>query len=251
MSFAATPAVANPPLAGGVVSASLPQTGKKLLGLMQRMMQTGWAMARHVRRIAREHLSGQDLAQLAPAGFDAFRTDARIGEAVAWTAALRERLRARAVPPAFAPELPKNQQSEVERAPRGRGTPVTIEVDAGPEWTEGKLRAWIGLARPWRLGPDGVTFAAQKIAALSDRQVVAAICENLRLAAVALGAEADVARIAALEAAARALCPEVDGVSGEAGDAPAAWAGSGPATTSDLDDEVQTEPEGGQDPPPA
>jgi hypothetical protein len=101
-------------------------------------MQTGLGMARHINRVALEHLFGQDLARLAPAGFDAMLTYARIGKAVAWTAALRARLRARGMPLAFAPEVPKNRQCEVERAPRGRGTIVTIEV--GPEWTEAELR---------------------------------------------------------------------------------------------------------------
>ncbi len=231
--------------------------GRRLLG----MMQTGLAMARHMERVVREHLAGQDLA---PAGFDAFRTDARIGEAVAWAAALRERVRARLLP-GFAPALPEERQGEGElvmRTPRSRGVVRTIEVVVRPEWTEGVMRAWIELARPWRLGPDAVAFAAQKIAALSDRDVVAVICEKLQQAAAAFGAEADIPRIAAMEAAARALCPEADegateegrsadggGGSGEAGDAPTTWvAGTSPAKVSNLLDD-EPEPEGGRDPP--
>ncbi len=234
--------------------------GRRLLGLVQGMMQTGLAMARHMKRIVREHLAGQDLAQLTPAGFDAFQTDARIAKAVAWTAALRERLRAGLLPPAFAPAMPKERLGEDEamavRTPRGRGVMRTIEVEVRPEWTEGVMRAWIELARPWRLGPAAVAFEARKIADLSDRDVVAAICENLQQAAEAFGAEADIARITALEEAARALCPEADegatpadesaeggGDSGGAGDAQAAW-------MSDVSGLAGTVPEGGQDPPP-
>jgi hypothetical protein len=45
---------------------------------------------------------------------------------------------------------------------------------------------------------------------LPDRAVVSNICDKLKRAAGDLGADADVARIAAMMAAALALCPEAD-----------------------------------------
>jgi hypothetical protein len=81
------------------------------------------------------------------------------------------------------------------------------------------------------MGPGGVAVATRAIAGMPDREVVAQICGKLTQAAAELGAEADVGRIAALEAAARALCPEVDaavdGAEDGAGDPGGAEGGAG------------------------
>jgi hypothetical protein len=67
---------------------------------------------------------------------------------------------------------------------------------------------WVELARPWRMGPGGVAVAARAMDGLPDREVVSHICGTLERGATALGADADIEHIAALEAAARALCPD-------------------------------------------
>jgi hypothetical protein len=94
-------------------------------------------------------------------------------------------------------------------APRGRGAgsylPETV-----PEHVAGDWHDWLELAKPWRMGPSGVAVATRMIAGLSNAEVVAGICAKLSQAAAQLGADADVGRIAEMEAAARALCPDVD-----------------------------------------
>src|SRR5271167_572303 len=115
MSFASTLSPADPAAASGALPEAVPHTGRRLLGLVRRMMRTGMAMARCVNRIARYRLAGEDLARLAPVGFNPTSTNALVVEDVGWTAALRERLRALAGPPAFAPGLPRE-----ERAPQAR-----------------------------------------------------------------------------------------------------------------------------------
>ncbi len=205
--------------------------GRRLLGLVQRMMQTGMAMARGINLIARQRLAGQALSRLGPAGFNPTLASALVVQAVAWTAALRERLLVMAVRPPFTPGLAKAQ-----RGPQSRGAPFCPPENLA-EPTPEDWHNWQELARPWRMGPGGVAVGTRAIAGLSDREVVAQICDNLRRAAAELGAEADVGRIAALEAAARALCPEADAGDEDAADAggaecaseagaPPAWGGS-------------------------
>jgi hypothetical protein len=137
---------------------------------------------------------------------------------VAWTAALRERLLALAGRPLLplAPGLPK-PEPKPERAPQGRRA-ASVWTEITYEATEADWMVdWPELAKPLRLGPGGVAHAARMIADKSDREVVTHICDYLQRAAAQLGAEADVARIAALQAAALALCPDAD----DAGDRPA------------------------------
>ena len=233
MSAAAALSVADPPVAGG----ALP--GARLLGFVQRMMRAGMGMARGINRIARQRMEGQDLSRLAPAGFNPTSTNALVVEAVSWTAALRERLRALVVRPAFAPGLPK-----AERAPQARGaapylTEITYEVSADDH------HDWPELARPLRIGPGGVAVALRAMAGLSNREVVSQICGMLQKAAAALGAEADVPRLAALAAAARALCPEA-----EAGPAGGSGAGGASGTGEPGPSSDEPESEADDDPPP-
>ncbi len=244
MSFATALPVADPPVAGGVVpGGALP--GRRLLGLVQRMMRTGMAMARRINRIARQRMAGEDLARLAPAGFNPTATNFLVVEAVSWTAALRERLLALAGPRALAPGLPRE-----ERAPRGRaGATADLLTDCVAEVAEDPWHNWRELARPWRMGPGGVAFAARAIAGLSDREVVSQICDKLSRAATQLGAEADVARIAALEAAALALCPEAEDATEDA--AAAAGGAEGDSDARDAESPSdQTKAKAGRDPPP-
>jgi len=241
MSLAPALAVADPTPAGEAVPA-----GVRLLGLVQRMMRTGLAMARCVGQIARHRLAGQELAAIAPAGFDPTMTNALVVMAVAWTAALRERLRMLVAPASFVPA----GASVAERGPRGHGT--AHYLPEGFEPAPGEWHDWRDLAKPWRVGPGSLAVAQRAIARLSDAEVVAQICSNLQRAATALGAEADVERIAALETAARALCPEetvladADGDAAEPGGgarvAAGAWAAPSPASA--------PEAWAGRDPPP-
>ena len=256
---AAALSVTDPPVAGGAMP------GRRLLGLVQRIMRTGMGMARRINRAAQRRLMGEELARLGPAGFNPTATNALVVEAVGWTAALRQRL-LDVVRPRLAPGLPKEEQAE--RAPQARGRVVIEVTEATAAAIAGEWHDWFDLARPLRIGPNGVAAAARAMAGLSDREVVTEICGKLQRAAEQLGAEADVPRIAALAAAARALCPDVEAVaevsaeakvvdggevSGGAGDAPTAWvAGSSPAMTSnesETGDRAETEPEGGQEPP--
>ncbi len=87
-----------------------------------------------------------------------------------------------------------------------------------PEHVAGDWHDWLELAKPWRMGPSGVAVATRMIAGLSNAEVVAGICAKLSQAAAQLGAEADVGQIAEMEAAARALCPDVDAGPDEAAD---------------------------------
>ena len=220
--------------------------------MVQRLMRTGMAMARGINRIARQRLEGQDLARLAPAGFNPTATNALVVEAVGWTAALRERLLALAGRPmlAFAPGLPKEEQAV--RARQARSI-VTFELtEETAQAIAGEWHDWFDLARPWRMGPGGVAFAARAIVGLSDREVVSQICGKLKQAAAELGAEADVGRIAALEAAARALCPDAEAAAKDTEDE-VADAGGGERAPDARDagppsDEPESEEE--DDPPP-
>jgi hypothetical protein len=203
-------AAEDPPFEGGAMP------GVRLLGFVQRMMGAGMAMARGINRIARQKLEGQDLARMAPAGFNATATNGLIVQAVAWTAALRERLLALAGRPSFVPRSSGSRAPRGQGAPRGRGAgsylPETV-----PEPTEGDWHDWRELARPWRMGSGGIAVATRMIAGLSNAEVVTEICAKLSQAAAQLGAEADVGRIAEMEAAARALCPDAEAAPEEAG----------------------------------
>jgi hypothetical protein len=199
-------------------------SGARLLGFVQRMLLTGMAMARGINRIARQKLDGQDLARMAPQGFNATWTNGLVVQAVAWSAALRERLLAVAGRPSFVPKSSGSRAPKGQGAPRGRGTGSYL-AEAVPEPTEGDWHDWLELARPWRMGPSGVAVATRMIAGLSNAEVVTAICSKLSQAADQLGAEADVGRIAEIEAAARALCPDVDAAPEEAGESKGASGG--------------------------
>jgi hypothetical protein len=181
------------------------------------MLLTGMAMARGINRIARQRLEGQDLARMAPAGFNATATNGLIVQAVAWTAALRERLLVLAGRPSFVSRSSGSRAPKGQGAPRGRGAgsylPETV-----PEHVAGDWHDWLELAKPWRMGPSGVAVATRMIAGLSNAEVVTEICAKLSQAAAQLGADADVGRIAEMEAAARALCPDVDAPPEEAGE---------------------------------
>jgi hypothetical protein len=221
MNFSSTFSAADAPDEGGAMPGAQASPadggGRRLLGLLQRMLQTGMAMARGVNLIARQRLAGQDLSLLGPAGFNPTLASALVVQAVAWTAALRERLLVMAVRPPFTRGLPRP-----DRPPQGRSArfcpPENLAEPTAQDWHN-----WQELARPWRMGPGGIAVATRAIAGLPDREVVAQICGKLSQAAAELGAEADVARIAALEAAARALCPEAD--DGEVGAADGGGAG--------------------------
>ncbi len=238
----------DPSVAGGAVP------GAGLLGFLQRFKQTGMAMARGVNRIARQRLHGVDLSKLGPAGFNLTLANALVSDAMAWTAALRERLLA-VVRPALVPDPHKPVRAE--RAPQARGQTLKDLLPACvPNPTEADWHNYRNLAEPVRVGQNGMAFAEQLIAGLSDRQVVTEICGFLRRAAEELGAEADIARIEAMKEAALALCPEADeaesgaaadGVAdaGGTGDGSAAQAtGTGPAKMDDDEAGV------GDDPPP-
>jgi hypothetical protein len=181
------------------------------------MLLTGMAMARGINRIARQRLEGQDLARMAPPGFNATATNGLIVQAVAWTAALRERLLVLAGRPSFVPRSSGSRSPKGRGEPRGRGAGSYLP-EAVPEPTEGDWHDWRELARAWRIGPSGVAVATRMIAGLSNAEVVTAICSKLSQAAEQLGAEADVGRIAEMAAAARALCPDVDAAPEEARD---------------------------------
>jgi hypothetical protein len=199
MDVAPALSVANPPEAGGAVSGGQGD-GMGPLRLVQWMMDTGMAMARRINRIARQRLEGQPLSQLAPAGFNATLTNALVGQGVAWTAALRERLRG-AVWSGFVPAIARLKS---ERAPQGRGAAFYLPKQV-PNPTEADWHNWYELAKPLRIGPGGVAVASQQIAGMSDEDVVTAVCANYSKAAAQLGAEADIPRLAAMAASARAL----------------------------------------------
>jgi hypothetical protein len=226
MSASSSSTADDPSFEGGAMP------GARLLGLVQLMLQTGMAMARGINRIARQRLEGQDLARMAPAGFNATATSGLIVQAVAWTAALRERLLALAGRPSFVPRSGSRSGTRSPKgqgAPRGRGTSSYLP-ETVPEPTEGDWHDWRELARPWRMGPSGVAVATRMIAGLSNAEVVARICAKLSQAAAQLGADADVGRIAEMEAAARALCPDVEAAPDEAGDSGGDAAGASGAS---------------------
>jgi len=233
MSFSSTFSAADASDEGGAMPA-----GRRLLGLVQRMMQTGMAMARHVNRIAPQRLDGQPLARLGPAGFNVTYAHALVGLAVAWTAALRERVLAVAGRPSFTPDMPK-----AERRPRGRSAADYLP-DELPEPTADDWHNFWDLAKPVRMGPGGVAVAAQLMAGKSNREVVTEICDMLSRASAELGAEADMARIAELEAAARALCAEMeappeDGAADSGGESTGRW---GAVKAGSPSDEAEDDP---------
>jgi hypothetical protein len=80
--------------------------------------------------------------------------------------------------------------------------------EASPEAAADPWNDWRELAKPLRIGPGGVAAAERAIDGLPDQDVVSNVCDKLKRVADDLGADADVARIAAMEAAALALCPE-------------------------------------------
>ncbi len=193
--------------------------GRLLLGYGQRMMDAGRQVVRHINLIARQRLEGQPLSRLGPAGFNPTAVNALAVEAVGWTAALRERLQA-VVPPTF---RFRTKPSLEEPTPPGRGVAHFLPKEV-PNPTEDDWHVWRELAKPFRLGPGGVAAAMRLIAGMSNAAVVRGICERLRKALIQLGTEADVPLIAALQAAALALCPLVPAPEGANADPEAAAA---------------------------
>jgi hypothetical protein len=154
-------AAEDPPFEGGAMP------GVRLLGFVQRMLYTGMAMARGINRIARQKLDGQDLARMAPQGFNPTWTNGLVVQAVAWSAALRERLLALAGRPSFVSSSSGPRSPKGQGAPRGRGTgsylPETVPEPEAGDWHD-----WRELARPWRMGPSGVAVATRMMAGLSN-----------------------------------------------------------------------------------
>jgi hypothetical protein len=149
------------------------------------------------------------------------------------------------VRPRLSPEL-----RQPERAPQPRAVATASLLPTGVvERTEDDLNDWQELARPWRMGLGGVAVAARLIERLSNREVVANICDLLRRAVTQLGADADIVRISALEAAALALCPEVGAAPKDAGKAKAADGGGhkDARASEPASDEPETQTE--DDPP--
>jgi hypothetical protein len=223
MSAAFTPSADDPSVAGGAVSGGAGSdavfAGRLLLGYGQRMMDAGRQVVRHINLIARQRLEGQPLSRLGPAGFNPTAVNALAVEAVGWTAALRERLQA-VVPPTF---RFRTKPSLEEPTPPGRGAAHFLPKEV-PNPTEDDWHVWRELAKPFRLGPGGVAAAMRLIAGMSNAAVVRGICERLRKALIQLGTEADVPLIAALQAAALALCPLVPAPEGANADPEAAEA---------------------------
>ncbi len=191
-------------------------------------------MARHINVIARQRLEGQPLSRLGPPGLNPTAVHALVFEAVAWTAALRERLQA-VTPPAF---KFSNGKDRSERSPPGRGAAYYLRKEVPNPTPEDEGHNWRGLAQALRLGGGGLAVAIRLIEGLSNSAVVADICDKLKRAAAMLGAgDPARARLATLAAQAMALCAEeaveagVKDAGDGAGDAEAGEAGLMPAGT--------------------
>jgi hypothetical protein len=164
-------------------------------------MDAGMEMARHINVIARQRLEGQPLSRLGPPGLNPTAVHALVFEAVAWTAALRERLQA-VTPPAF---KFSNGKDRSERSPPGRGAAYYLRKEVPNPTPEDEGHNWRGLAL--RLGAGGLAVAIRLIEGLSNSAVVADICDKLKRAAAMLGAgDPARARLATLAAQAMALC---------------------------------------------
>ena len=206
--------------------------GVALLRVVQCFMVTSMRMALRLNRIAQQTVMGKNPSR--PPGFDPTKAHAFVVQAMALTAALRKRLRALVGQPEapMVADLPKAARRRRQRGTAGAMVTVTYEVPPGD------YHDWAALVQPIRVGVAGVAATMEKIAGKSDRAVVDDICAYLRNAVGQLGAEADLPRIKALEAAALALCPaaadaedddattEAAGGPGGAGGAP----GAGPAS---------------------
>ncbi len=186
-------------------------------------------MARHINVIARQRLEGQPLSRLGPPGLNPTAVHALVFEAVAWTAALRERLQA-VTPPAF---KFSNGKDRSERSPPGRGAAYYLPKEVPNPTPEDDGHNWRGLAQALRLGAGGLAVAIRLIEGLSNSAVVADICDKLKRAAAMLGAgDPARARLATLAAQAMALCAEEAAEAGVkdagdgAGDAEAGEAGT-------------------------
>ncbi len=208
--------------------------GKRLLGLVGRISETGMALARGIGRIARQRLHGQDIRKMAPPGFSAMRAHLLVVQALAWTAALRERLLTLpAVRPSF---VAATGGPRAARGPQGHGASHYLP-DAVPNPTEDDWHDdWCELAKPVRIGPAAVAVAMQQIAGKSNDEVVAGVCDKVSQALVDCGAGADVAALEAIAAAARALLPEVEGAAadGVAVDPPVEDAGGPEVSTAEA-----------------
>ena len=199
--------------------------GVALLRVVQCFMVTSMRMALRLNRIAQQTVMGKNPSR--PPGFDPTKAHAFVVQAMALTAALRKRLRALVGQPEapMVADVPKAARRRRQRGTAGAMVTVTYEVPPGD------YHDWAALVQPIRVGVAGVAATMEKIAGKSDRAVVDDICAYLRNAVGQLGAEADLPRIKALEAAALALCPEAEEDAAEdAGGAEAdAAAGAGPS----------------------
>ena len=175
--------------------------GVALLRVVQCFMVTSMRMALRLNRIAQQTVMGKNPSR--PPGFDPTKAHAFVVQAMALTAALRKRLRALVGQPEapMVADVPKAARRRRQRGTAGAMVTVTYEVPPGD------YHDWAALVQPIRVGVAGVAATMEKIAGKSDRAVVDDICAYLRNAVGQLGAEADLPRIKALEAAALALCP--------------------------------------------
>ncbi len=194
--------------------------GVALLRVVQCFMVTSMRMALRLNRIAQQTVMGKNPSR--PPGFDPTKAHAFVVQAMALTAALRKRLRALVGQPEapMVADVPKAARRRRQRGTAGAMVTVTYEVPPGD------YHDWAALVQPIRVGVAGVAATMEKIAGKSDRAVVDDICAYLRNAVGQLGAEADLPRIKALEAAALALCPEAEE---DAAGAEADAAGAGPS----------------------
>jgi hypothetical protein len=228
-----------------------------MLAVMTCFTRTGWAMARQLNRVARQRLEGVELERLAPAGFNPTYVEALILQAIAWTAALRERLLARSGPARVVPGVPKDRPIDGPRPKQARARVYAfaegVVRDRSVDWHN-----WPELAKTWRIGPSGVVEASRQISGMSNQAVIDQITENLQIVMASWAAVADLPRLAALEALARTRLAEVEVAfaaspveeasiergSGGAGDATAAWvAGTSPAMVgNDLGGEPPPKP---------
>jgi hypothetical protein len=176
--------------------------GERLLGCVRRIMDAGRRMGRHINLIARQRLDGQPLRLLAPPGFNPTAVHALVLEAVAWTAALRERLLAVMPPPRFVGGSGKG-----ERSAKGRGVAYYLPKAVPNPMPEDEGHNWHELAKPIRVDAGGIAAASGLMAGLSGEAAVEDICGKLQGASAELGAAADVGLLGALEDQARALLP--------------------------------------------
>ncbi len=211
--------------------------GERLLRCVRRIMDAGRRMGRHINLIARQRLDGQPLRLLAPPGFNPTAVHALVLEAVAWTAALRERLLAVMPPPRFVGGSGKG-----ERSPKGRGVAYYLPKQVPNPMPEDEGHNWHELAKPIRVDAGGIAAASGLMAGLSGEAAVEDICGKLQGASAELGAAADVGLLGALEDQARALLP-LAAAEAEARAAAREAAAACPQAAAEAEVEVEAEAE--------